>query len=162
MERAGDQVKFVDYDSIVGDYNGRYCEPGVDESSADSNSRKGLMFYELNTWDPMGDTPWKRSDEGEAANGTFRGDVNIFSEITLLVDPEADYMHEDKVEDDASASEIMASTSMKAMDGSSLKNMTSIKAADDESPQLETRNLLPDGYVHVPALPLLSRRVTNL
>lgn len=39
VEKAGDQVQFVNYDPYVGRYNGRYCELGVDESSEKSNSR---------------------------------------------------------------------------------------------------------------------------
>lgn len=39
ISRAGAQVKFVDYDSYVGEMGGRYCEAGVDEASKESNSR---------------------------------------------------------------------------------------------------------------------------
>lgn len=39
IARAGDKVKFVDYDDLVGTFNGRFCEPGVDESTVDSNTR---------------------------------------------------------------------------------------------------------------------------
>jgi hypothetical protein len=46
------------------------------------------MFYELNTWDPAGTTPWKRSTD-DPLNGTFDGSLNQFAEITLLMDPNA-------------------------------------------------------------------------
>jgi hypothetical protein len=39
VERAGNQVKFVDYDFYVGRFNGRFCEAGVDESTTESNTR---------------------------------------------------------------------------------------------------------------------------
>lgn len=46
------------------------------------------MFYELNTWDPDGNTPWKRTTAG-SLNGTFEGDLGKFAQITLLMDPNA-------------------------------------------------------------------------
>lgn len=48
------------------------------------------MFYELNTWDPLGTTPWKRSTD-EALNGTFDGDIDVFAQITSVMDPGAQY-----------------------------------------------------------------------
>lgn len=45
VERAGAQVKFVDYDSYVGYFNGRFCEAGVDESTSDSNTRWVLKLH---------------------------------------------------------------------------------------------------------------------
>jgi hypothetical protein len=38
-ERAGDSVIFVNYDDYVGEFNGRFCEAGVDESTTASNTR---------------------------------------------------------------------------------------------------------------------------
>ncbi|KAJ6025713.1 hypothetical protein N7444_013392 [Penicillium canescens] len=49
VKRAGDQVKFVDYDYYVGYFNSSFCEEGFDELTKESNIRTGLMFYELNT-----------------------------------------------------------------------------------------------------------------
>jgi hypothetical protein len=46
------------------------------------------MFYELNTWDPAGTTPWKRSND-DPLNGTFEGELGVFAEITTTVDPDA-------------------------------------------------------------------------
>ncbi|KAB5550778.1 SGNH hydrolase-type esterase domain-containing protein, partial [Coniochaeta sp. 2T2.1] len=43
-ERAGPSVVFVDYDSYVGEFHGRYCEAGVDEATTESNTRIPLMF----------------------------------------------------------------------------------------------------------------------
>ncbi|GKU19782.1 unnamed protein product [Fusarium langsethiae] len=94
VNRAGDSVRFIHYDPFVGKFGGRYCEPGVDESTSESNTRKGLMFYELNTWDPSGTTPWKRdSHEGELS-GTFYGDMLTLAKITSLMDPDAELHHE--------------------------------------------------------------------
>ncbi|WDK20854.1 kinetoplastid membrane protein 11 [Colletotrichum graminicola] len=78
VERAGNSVKFIDYDKYVGYYGGRYCEAGVDESTSEAKTRTvlmsvfrtGLMFYELNTWDPLGSSPWKRSND-DALKGKF-------------------------------------------------------------------------------------------
>ncbi|OBS29554.1 hypothetical protein FPOA_03491 [Fusarium poae] len=94
VRRAGDSVRFIHYDPFVGKYGGRYCESGVDESTSESNTRKGLMFYELNSWDPAGTTPWKRdSAEGELS-GTFYGDMLILAKITRLMDPNAELHHD--------------------------------------------------------------------
>ncbi|KAF4501902.1 Lipase 1 [Fusarium agapanthi] len=93
VDRAGDSVKFINYDQFVGNYGGRYCEAGVDESTTESNTRKGLMFYELNTWDPAGTSPWKRGAEGGELNGTFYGDMLVLSQITRFLDPNAELHH---------------------------------------------------------------------
>ncbi|RSL98115.1 hypothetical protein CEP52_010477 [Fusarium oligoseptatum] len=34
VEKAGSNVRFVDYDSTVGEIGGRYCEDGVDERTS--------------------------------------------------------------------------------------------------------------------------------
>ncbi|KAJ4007802.1 hypothetical protein NW766_009607 [Fusarium irregulare] len=94
VERAGDSVRFIDYDLLVGKYRGRYCEPGVDESTSQSNTRTGLMFYELNSWDPAGTTPWKRDSGGGELSGTFYGDMLILAKITRLMDPNAELHHD--------------------------------------------------------------------
>jgi hypothetical protein len=113
VNRAGsDQIKFVNYDKYVGDWHGRYCEAGVDESTKESNtrcatmtknpypkkvsgtnislrlSRYGLMFYELSTLDIFGSSPWKRSTTG-TLEGTNEGFQNQLAQITLLADPDA-------------------------------------------------------------------------
>ena len=72
---------------------GRFCESGVDEATYESNSRPGLMFYELNSWDMLGNSPWKRST-GEELEGTFMGDMNILAQIQLIVDPDAKFTTE--------------------------------------------------------------------
>ncbi|KAF4995624.1 hypothetical protein FGRMN_5016 [Fusarium graminum] len=94
-QRAGDSVRFIDYDFLLGKYRGRYCEPGVDESTSESNTRNGLMFYELNSWDPAGTTPWKRDSDGGEISGTFYGDMLILAQITRLMDPNAELHHDD-------------------------------------------------------------------
>lgn len=53
------------------------------------------MFYELNSWDPAGTTPWKRdTDQGELS-GTFYGDMLILAQVTKLMDPNAELHHDD-------------------------------------------------------------------
>lgn len=39
VERAGPSVMFVNYDSYVGLFGGRYCNAGVNEAIVDSNTR---------------------------------------------------------------------------------------------------------------------------
>ncbi|PYI01923.1 fibronectin type III domain protein [Aspergillus sclerotiicarbonarius CBS 121057] len=135
VDRAGSQVKFVDYDSYVGYFNGRFCEEGVDESTKESNTRTGLMFYELNTWDPLGRNPYKRSQDNPL-NGTFEGSVNQLAQITLLMDPDA------KLTDQTFVSDSAADTTTEALAES--KIFLSAQSSDIEVP-----NLLPDGYGRV-------------
>ena len=87
------------------------------------------MFYELNTLDPFGTNPWKRSTD-DPLNGTFEGKLDIFASITLLVDPDAELTYEKLVEEDTTAGGVFAEFSNKA------------EAADFQVP-----DILPDGYV---------------
>ncbi|KAE8332768.1 fibronectin type III domain protein [Aspergillus sergii] len=128
VDAANSQIvlKFVDYDSYVGHFNGRFCEKGVDESTAESNTRTGLMFYELNTWDPRGNSPWKRSVD-YPLEGTFEGTVNQLAQITLLMDSDAQFADQDMISDASAAS---------------------IATYDEvELSSIEIPNILPDGWV---------------
>lgn len=60
------------------------------------------MFYELNTLDPFGSNPWKRSEE-DIPEGTFGGTVNQYALITQLVDPDAKLSEESLVDSQNSA-----------------------------------------------------------
>jgi hypothetical protein len=91
------------------------------------------MFYELNTWDPFGTTPWKR-DTDEPLEGTFKGDTNIFAQIVEVVDPDADFAEGDEI-GDASTQSALSTTGV---------NSTTINAADDDI-GIQIPNLLPDG-----------------
>ncbi|KAJ8187243.1 hypothetical protein LV157_004896 [Aspergillus fumigatus] len=133
VKRAGSQVKFVDYDSWVGHFNGRFCDNGVDESTDKSNTRTGLMFYELNTWDLLGGSPWKRSDN-QPFEGTFEGTVNKFAQITRLIDPDAKFTEQAFISDAGTAS--VASFNVDLVDGASALG-------------LKIPNLVPDGYGRV-------------
>ena len=55
------------------------------------------MFYEMNTFDPLGTTPWKRSTS-ESINGTFDGAIDALAQITLFVDPSATLAEKDKIQ----------------------------------------------------------------
>lgn len=57
------------------------------------------MFYELDTLDPLGTNPWKRSSD-ELRNGTFKASLDVFAGITLLVDPQAQLTNRDLVQGD--------------------------------------------------------------
>lgn len=65
--------------------------------------RTGLMFYELNTWDLLGGSPWKRSDN-QPFEGTFEGTVNKFAQITRLIDPDAKFTEQAFISDAGTAS----------------------------------------------------------
>lgn len=55
------------------------------------------MFYELNSWDPAGTTPWKRDVDSGELSGTFYGDMLILAKITNLMDPQAELHHDNEV-----------------------------------------------------------------
>lgn len=54
VQRAGDQVHFVDYDYDVGASHGRFCQPGQAESSGKGANLQDLFFYQMKT----NDVPW--------------------------------------------------------------------------------------------------------
>lgn len=87
------------------------------------------MFYELNSRDPLGSSPWKRSTEGPL-NGTFEGSLDQFAQITLLIDPNADFTNEDKIDPATKAAKIQ----------SQMQSDLAVQELDIEVP-----NLLPDG-----------------
>lgn len=68
-----------------------------------TEARTGLMFYELNTQDPMGKNPWKRGTS-EYTNGSFAGDQNLLSKITEYVNPDAKLAFEDYIQDEGGES----------------------------------------------------------
>jgi hypothetical protein len=85
------------------------------------------MFYELNTWDPLGTTPWKRSTV-EALNGTFDGDIDVFAQIVSVMDPGAQYA-------DSEANTVMVSENTV---------MATVETVADVA-EIGIPNLLPDG-----------------
>lgn len=85
------------------------------------------MFYELNTLDPTGSSSWKRNVESHP-NKSFAGDQNLFAQITLILDPDAELVHEIKIEMTTAASVNIAAV------------------GDEEEPEVgDLPNLLPDG-----------------
>jgi hypothetical protein len=129
-------VRYISYDYYVGKFGGRYCEPGVDEATYESNTRPGLMFYELNTFDPTGTSPWKRDSAGELS-GTFYGDMLILAQITLITDPQAELQHDNGDTGLASTKEVKVA-SMRA------GNTTALTKRADISDYL-----VPAGYARV-------------
>lgn len=89
------------------------------------------MFFELNTRDPFGGNPWKRSTE-EHPEGSFEGSVNQYAQITRLVDPNVQLVDQAMVSDETSTSTASLGVSK-----------VSIKAASDSI--ISIPNLLPDG-----------------
>lgn len=49
VDRAGEQVVFVNYDSYLDTIDGRFCMPGIDESAGKGSQREYLFFYEMKT-----------------------------------------------------------------------------------------------------------------
>jgi hypothetical protein len=60
VERAGPNVHFIDYDKYVGMTDGRFCQPGDDESKGQSANRRDVFFYEMKTEDE----PYLSLDDG--------------------------------------------------------------------------------------------------
>ena len=99
VQRAGDQVVFVDYDDYVGFLGGRYCLPGVDESKGNGANRDFLFFYEMKTTDspfmPKSDTDQyhaalnRRSAPTLAANDTLDGEIGYLIHQTIVANQDA-------------------------------------------------------------------------
>ena len=85
----------------------------------------------MNTWDPLGQTPWKRTT-GDPLNGTFNGEQDIYAQITLLMDPNAEFTQQ---EGNQTANTLV-------LPAPSEKIGTVVKTPDVQIP-----NLLPDGYL---------------
>ncbi|KAF5019289.1 hypothetical protein F66182_8707 [Fusarium sp. NRRL 66182] len=145
VERAGPQVKFINYDTYVEKFHGRFCEAGVDESSSESNTRPELMFFELNTFDPFGTTPWKRSPAEEYKDGTFEYQLDGLARIAMEMEPEVELVHEDRI--------LKTTAAMK------------VAAVDDEEVRAADfiSSIMPDGYLRVfhPQI-LLHRIIANM
>ncbi|KAL6229677.1 SGNH hydrolase-type esterase domain-containing protein [Aspergillus navahoensis] len=146
-ERAGPNVRFINYDQYFGEFNGRYCAPGVDESvGSDSNTRSRLMFYELSTLDPFGTEPWKRDLQDQEVVGTFAGYQNILAQITLLLDQEAKLVHEDKVE--TTPQPLTGAGDVPTVDPKGIPDI--VAGMIDSIPEdFKVPGFLPDGYGRV-------------
>ena len=97
VQRGGDQVVFINYDSYVGSLGGRYCSPGVDEGKGNGANRDFLFFYEMHTSDtpfmPPDDDPYhdelRRRDTTLPANETTDGEIGSWIQQTLEEYPNA-------------------------------------------------------------------------
>lgn len=96
--------------------------------------RPELMFYKLDVLDPLGKSPWKRSDDPHL-NGTFGGDLNMFAKVIQEWDPSIELNHDELIEDDDGAE-------VKALKAQFANAKEDSKALDFE---FEWPNLLPDG-----------------
>ncbi|KAH7006558.1 SGNH hydrolase-type esterase domain-containing protein [Fusarium venenatum] len=145
VERAGSQVQFINYDSYVERFKGRFCESGVDESSSESNTRPDLMFFELNSFDPLGSSPWKRSPGDEYKNGTFEYQLDGLARLAMEMEPEVELVHEDKIDGTAKPME------MAALEDEEIHTNDFISS------------VMPDGYLRVfhPQI-LLHRIIANM
>ena len=91
VQRGGDQVVFINYDSYVGSLNSRYCAPGVDENKGNGANRDYSFFYEMKSSDtpfmPPNDNPYhdelKRRDTTIPANDTTDGEIGSWIQQTL-------------------------------------------------------------------------------
>jgi len=82
------------------------------------------MFYELDTFDPWGNRPWKRSTV-EHTNGSFSGDMNTMARAAEFVAPDVTFRQEHKIEDET--------------------EIQGLQAAAKEGATEDVPNLLPDG-----------------
>lgn len=108
------------------------------------------MFYELNTWDPAGATPFKRSSGGEL-NGTFYGELDIFAQIATMMDPGAEFTEPAaKNASDPSDPAPVAATGIVASDAASATAVGGGKFFEvgglvGDAISLQVPNILPDG-----------------
>ncbi|KAM7217616.1 SGNH hydrolase-type esterase domain containing protein [Rhypophila decipiens] len=151
--RHSGEVIFINYNDYVKDLGGRYCEYGVDESTTDSNARKGLMFYKHNSLDPLGNTPYKRLTNEEVIT-TFAGTVTGLVGITRLIAPDAQFA-DPQVEAEGS-------------DGGQQRRAAGPSKRQEDPEELEKRglivpNMIPDGYARVfhPTI-ILHQLIANL
>ena len=93
------------------------------------------MFYELNTLDPYGTNPWKRSDKF-AMDGTFAATLNELARLQLLADPDA------KLATHNSSKSTQSTISLTEADHT-LFNTTTLSASDSS---MEVLSVLFDGY----------------
>lgn len=115
--------------------------------------REGLMFYELNTADVLGNSPWKRTSAGEL-NWTFHGQLDIFAQISTLVDPNVQFINPatNNTNDPAAPSPV-ASTGIVVTDAAMATGTSNAKGAEFAATggiigsllSFEVRNVLPDG-----------------
>lgn len=154
MKRAGEQVVFVDYDQYAGEFGGRMCGPGINEASTSTNSRTGLMFYELNTYDWKGNTPWKRSPQ-LPAEGTFEGNMDLYASLVLLADSDAK-LRGNEAHSNAAEFEAVKASKLSAFASPSLSSSSKGASA-------VTRSIMPDGYLRVfhPTI-LMHNMIANL
>lgn len=109
------------------------------------------MFYELNTWDPFGTNPWKRSTNGDL-DTTFIGNLDIYAQITTLMDPGATFKV-DTIDTDT------ASNTTNAMKQAHFDAEVGVMVMAE----VEIPNILPDVYGRVfhPQI-LLHRVIANM
>ena len=79
VQRAGDQVAFIDYDDYVGFLGGRYCLPGVNEDKGQGANRDYLFFYEMKTID----TPFMPPNDDPYRDELRRRDTSPFTVISV-------------------------------------------------------------------------------
>lgn len=87
------------------------------------------MFYELNSQDPLGSSPWKRTNT-EYYNGTFEGDVNIFAQITEVLAPDSAFSNPEAGSESTDTA---------------FKSASVLLAEDDGLDNFPIPNVLPDG-----------------
>ena len=111
------------------------------------------MFYELNTWDPFGTNPWKRSTNGDL-DSTFIGNLDIYAQITNLVDPGATFK-EQTIDTNTTGDPTIPSVQTHAHFDADMGEVV-VEA-------VEVPNILPDGYGRVfhPQI-LLHRIIANM
>lgn len=86
VEDAGPRVRFIDYDTYVALFRGRYCELGVHEPDP---NRLGLMFYEWNTVDRGENKTGLQNSTGDGVpKGSFEGGIAEQINKTLQEHPD--------------------------------------------------------------------------
>jgi hypothetical protein len=84
------------------------------------------MFYAFDLFNPKFNAPWKRSTNA-VYDGTFEGDANYLSEVTQLLDPDAELVVETYQDESAAISQMKVVTTT------------------ESTSAVEKRSILPDG-----------------
>lgn len=130
------------------DAKGHFCEAGVDETPKNSptlcepltqyifllltltvHSNENL-FFKMDS-PVQGSSPWKRDVTAGVLPGTFKGAMELMTQLTLMLDPASTFVAQDAIDQANPATKIMAA-------GENLKSVGTV--LDDYYP-----NFLPDG-----------------
>lgn len=103
VARAGPSVVFIDYDSYLTNSKGHFCEAGVDETPTNGISWNDDLFFKMDSG-AQASSPWKRDSVAGVKTGSFKGSLEVMTQLTLMLDPTSQLLVEDVIEESKVAS----------------------------------------------------------